>query len=151
MTAPSNETRDKEDVPMSICSGGGTSHSQVPSRSDDGTFLYGTSKSLKKSAPHFFNDTNWPGGNKPGDKGGVLAVIGMFGQGQEVPVQQSKSPELASRALLPLEEVHVPYPPGIGIHNKSYYLCPGQMIENNIIHPIPGFDPMTQKQVIRAI
>ncbi len=150
-TAPSNETRDKEDVPMSIHGGRGTSHSQVPSQSDDGAPLYGTSTSLKELAPHFFDYTNWPGGHKPGDKGGVLAVIGTYSQGQEVPVQQSKSPELASRALLPLGEVHVPYPPGTGIHDGSYYLCPGQMTENDIIHPISGFDPMTQKQVIRAI
>jgi hypothetical protein len=60
-------------------------------------------------------------------------------------------PEPASCALLPLGEVHVPYPPDSGIHNGSYYLCLGQMTENDHIYPVPGFDPMTQKQVLRII
>jgi hypothetical protein len=150
-TAPNNEARDKEDVPMSIRGGRGTSHSQVLLRCDDCVLLFGTSKSLKEPVPLFVNNTNWPRGNKTGERGNVLAAIGANSPVQEGPVQKSKSPELASRALLPLGEVHVPYPPDSGIHNGSYYLCLGQMTENDHIYPVPGFDPMTQKQVLRII
>jgi hypothetical protein len=150
-TAPNNEARDKEDVPMSIRGGRGTSHSQVLLRCDDCVLLFGTSKSLKEPVPLFVNNTNWPRGNKTGERGNVLAAIGANSPVQEGPVQKSKSPELASRALLPLGEAHVPYPPGSGIHNGSYYFCLGWMTEDDIIHPVPGFDPMTQKQVFCAI
>jgi hypothetical protein len=97
---------------MSIYGGRVTSHSQVPFRCDDGILLFGTSASLTEPAPLFVNDTNWPRGNVPGEKWDFLAVIGTSGQAQEGPVQKSMSPELASHALLPLGEVHVPYPSG---------------------------------------
>ncbi len=76
LTAPNNKARDKENIPMSIRGGRGTSHSQLPLWSDDGAPLSGTSKSLKEPAPLFIGNTDWPGGNKPGEKGDVLAVIG---------------------------------------------------------------------------
>ncbi len=81
----------------------------------------------------------------------VLAGIGIDGQEQDVPAQQSKVPATASRALLPLGEVHIPFSPGSGNKDRSYYLFLGQMTENDHISPIPGFDPTTQKQVLRAI
>jgi hypothetical protein len=128
---------------MSIRGGRYTSYSQVPLQSEDGAPLFGTSKSLKEPALLFVDATNWPGGNKPMEKVDVLAVIGMNGQAQEGPVQQSMLPEPAFRALLSLGKVHVPYPPGSGIHNGSYYLCLGRMTENDHIYPVPGFDPTT--------
>jgi hypothetical protein len=97
------------------------------------------------------DDTNCPGENKSREKVDVLAGIGMDGQKQEGPVQQSKLPVTASCVLLPLGEVHVPFPPGSGNEDRSYYSCLGRMIENDHIYPVPGFDPTTQKQVLCAI
>ncbi len=88
LTAPNNEARDKEDVPMSIRGGGGTSHSQVQLRCDDGDLLFGTSKSLKEPVPLFVNNTDWPRGNKTRGKGDVLAAVGANGQVQEGPAQK---------------------------------------------------------------
>ncbi len=58
-TAPSNEARDKENVPMSIRRGGGTSYFQVPLWSEDSAPLFGTSKSLKN---WFYSSSKIPTG-----------------------------------------------------------------------------------------
>jgi hypothetical protein len=72
-------------------------------------------------------------------------------QAKERLVQTSTSPELTSRTLLPLGEVHDPNPPDSGIHNRSYYSCPGRMTANDLIDPVHGFNPTTQKQVLSSI
>jgi hypothetical protein len=87
---------------MSICGGGGTSHYQVPQLINEGAPLFGTSEALEEPVLLLVNDTGWPGGNKSGEKVDVLAGIGMDGQEQEVPAQQSMLWVTASRALLPL-------------------------------------------------
>jgi hypothetical protein len=110
---------------MSICGGGVTSHSQVSWQCDNGVLLFATSASLTEPAPLFVIDTDWPGGNMPGEKGGSLALIGTNGQAQEGQVQKSMSPELASRALLQLGEVHVPYPQAQGSTTRTTILVRG--------------------------
>jgi hypothetical protein len=57
LTAPNNEAREKEDVPMSIRGGGGTSHYQVSQQTNDGS-LFGTSKALEEPVLLFVDDTN---------------------------------------------------------------------------------------------
>ncbi len=138
---------------MSIRKGRGTSYHQVPQQIDDGAPLFGTSKALEEPVLLFVDDTNWPGGNKFGEKVGVLAGIGTNGQEQEGLIQQSMLPATASCALLSLGEGHVPFPPGTGNKDGSYYLCPGWMTEteSDHIYPVPGFDPTTQKQVLHTI
>jgi hypothetical protein len=65
--------------------------------------------------------------------------------------QESKSLESTSPEALPPEEVYVPFPPGSGKSTIMCYLCPGQMLERDQVHPIPGFDPKTQKEVLCTI
>jgi hypothetical protein len=83
--------------------------------------LFGTPKALEEPVLLFVYDTGWPRGNKFGEKVDVLAGIGTNGQEQEGLVQKSKLPGTVSHALLPLGEVHVPFPPGSGKKNGSYY------------------------------
>jgi hypothetical protein len=149
--APNNKASDKEDVPISIHGGGVTSHPQVPFRCDNSVLLVATSASLMEPALLSINDTNWPGSNFPRERGDLLVVIGTGDRVKEGPVQMPTSPELACGALLLLGEVHVPYPPGSRFHKGSYYFCLGWMTANDMIHPIPGFDPTSQKQVLRSI
>jgi hypothetical protein len=119
LMAPNNEASDKEDVPMTICGGGVTSHSQVSFWCDNGILLVATSASLTEPALLFVDNTNQPGSNFPGANGDLLVVIRMGDRAKEGLVQTSTSPELACHALLPLGEVHVPYPPGSGFHKGS--------------------------------
>jgi hypothetical protein len=80
-----------------------------------------------------------------------MEVIGTGDQLKEGLVPMPTSPELACHALLPLGEVHVPNPPGSGFHKGSYYSWPRQMTENNTIHPVPGFDPTSQNQMLCSV
>ncbi len=116
---------------MSIHKGDGTSHHQVPL--DDGTPLFGISEALEEPILLFGNDTDWPEGNKFREKVDVLPGIGTNGQEQVGLVQQSKLLATASHTLLPLGEVHVPFPPGSGNKDGSYNLCLGRMTESGPI------------------
>jgi hypothetical protein len=70
-------------------------------------------------------------------------TIGMNCQEQVALSQMQASPVLAPHALLPLGEVHVPYPTSSVHHARSYYSCPGQMSVEDQIYPVPGFNPTT--------
>jgi hypothetical protein len=76
---------------------------------------------------------------------GTKMTVKMNGQVHTALSQQPAPLAQASRALLSLGEVHVPYPPGSVHHAGSYYLCPGQMSVKDQIYLVPGFDPTTQK------
>ncbi len=93
------------------------------------------------------------GGNdisKANNMGTKMTVV-FNGQQQEGPAQQPLLLAPASRALLLLGEIHVLYPPVSGIHDGSYYLCLGWMLEEDHIYPVPGFVLTTQKQVLCSI
>ncbi len=45
----------------------------------------------------------------------------------------------------------MPYPSSSVHHTGSYYLCPRQMSAEDQIYPVPGFNPTTQKQVLRCV
>jgi hypothetical protein len=151
LMAPNNGASDKEDVPMSIHGGGVTSHPQFPFRSDSSILLAAISTSLMEPALLVIEDTGRPGSNFPGVKGDLLVVIGTGDRAKEKPVQTSTSLELACHTLHLFGEVHVPYPPSSEFHKGSYYSCPGWMTANDMIHPVPGFDPASQKQVLCSI
>ncbi len=136
---------------MSILGGGVTSHPQVPFWGDQGILLVATSAYIMKPALLFVDNTNQPGSNFPGEKGDLLVVIRMGDWAKKELVQMPTSPELACHVLHPFREVHVPYPPGSGFHEESYYSCLGWMTANDVIHPIPGFNPTSQKQVLHSI
>ncbi len=60
---------------MSICKNGGTSHHQVPQQIDDGAPLFGTSEALEEPVLLFVDNTDWPRGNKFGEK--VVSWLGL--------------------------------------------------------------------------
>jgi hypothetical protein len=72
-------------------------------------------------------------------------------QVQVAPSRQPSAPAQTLLAFLSLGEVHVLYPSGLAHHPGSYYLCPGQMSVEDQIYPVPGFGPLTQKQVLRCV
>ncbi len=57
----------------------------------------------------------------------------------------------SSLDALPPGEVYVLFPPVSRKSTGTYFSCPGQMSECDQVHPAPGFDPKTQKQVLRTI
>ncbi len=75
-----------------------------------------------------------------------ISVPCKWDNSQESKLYESTSPD----ALLP-GEVYVCFPPGSGKNTDTYYSCFGWMSEHDQVHPVPGFDPKTQKQVLRTI
>jgi hypothetical protein len=82
---------------------------------------------------------------------GSLPSYGDVGLVHKCLLQKSEFLATSSPDILPLGEVYVPFPPGSGNNNSSYYSCPRRMWENDQIHPTPVYDPMTQKQVVQTI
>ncbi len=73
-------------------------------------------------------------------------TVGINCQEQVALSHTQASPVPAPCALLPLDKVHVLYPPGSVHHAGSYYLSPGQMSVEDQMYPFPGSNPTTQKQ-----
>jgi hypothetical protein len=156
LPVPPNEDSMDDNTPVSICGGSlnmrewGEAQS-LGSASNQGYLglICLVDSSMEEDEPMQIcgGGDNIPEANAMGTK----MTVGMNCQVQVSFSQQPASPVQASCALLPLALVHVPYPPGIGIHNRSYQLCPGWMSVEDHIYPVPGFDPITQKQMLRSI
>ncbi len=135
---PPNEDSMDDNTPVSICGGSLNMREQdeaesLGSASDQGYLglICPVDSSMEEDEPMQIRGggDDVPEANAMGAK----MMAGMNCQVQVGPAQQPAPPAQASRALLLLGEVHVPYPPSSGIHNGSYCLCPGGMsVEDHI-------------------